>query len=287
VRFLIVKNWEKFQHQDGRKLPWIKFFTALLEPTRDPAYALLPDTAKVLLHHIWLMARVFNNRIPEDWLTRERLNLQSRVNLAPLLDSGFLWFESDSTSLTRAHRASNFSSLSDSSIQETTTGESEGDRRKRATEPFETLWSDYPRKRGREKAFDHFVAQIRTPEDLEAIRSAVSNYRLEIQILGCEERYVMHGATFFNRRWRDYRAGVWTPPLQAETNDKQRRNPDPRHSANRPAAPGQADQNSPPRGRERNPFGQRTLADLEADGTLHPVPNQPAGEPSDPVRGVR
>lgn len=207
MRFLVVKNWAKFQHQSDRRLPWIKLFTALLEPTRDPAYALLSDTAKVLLHHIWLMARVFNNRIPEDWLTREKLNLHTRVSLDPLLDSGFVSFQTDSSSLACARRASNFSTSQSLSEEEE---ESEG--KPADNGAFDSLWRDYPRKRGRDKAEGHFRAQISTRSDLAAITSAIANYRREVEILAVEERFILHGSTFFNGRWKDYIDGVWKAP---------------------------------------------------------------------------
>lgn len=217
MRFLVVKNWEKYQHQSERKLPWIKLFTTLLEPTRDPDYALLSDTAKILLHHIWLMARVFKNRIPEDWLTRERLNLQSRVSLEPLLEGGWIWYEDDSTSLTHAHRASRVLALYASSIKTNTTGECEGGCTEiDSGEAFEAVWHSYPRKRGRDKAAASFRSQIKSQSDLDAIRGAITNYRSEVAALALEERFILHGSTFFAGRWKDFVDGSWTPPTRVQ-----------------------------------------------------------------------
>ena len=222
TRFVVVKNWEKFQHQDKRKLPWIKLFTALLEPTRDPDYALLSDTAKILLHHVWLMARVFNNRIPEDWLTRERLNLQGRVNLEPLLESGFISFQTDSISLPRDRRASNFSALYASSAEENTTGECEGCEGEIGSgAAFEAIWHDYPRKRGRDKAAASFRSQIHSQVDLDAIRGAVTNYHSEVAALALEERFILHGSTFFAGRWKDFIEGVWKAPVAVRPKQNQ------------------------------------------------------------------
>lgn len=212
TRFVSVKNWQKFQHQSERRLPWIKLFTSLLEPTRDPAYSLLPDVSKVLLHHIWLMARVFNNRIPEDWLTREKLNLQTKVNLDSLLDAGFISYcsesSNDSSSLACAHRASQSLLVSSQNLTE----EEKGSGEKPTDTEFDALWRDYPRKRGKDKAQAHFRASVTSRADLAAVRTAVANYRREIDLLAVEERYVLHGSTFFNGRWKDYTDGVWVPP---------------------------------------------------------------------------
>jgi hypothetical protein len=129
MRYLCVKNWAKLQHQSDKPLPWIKFFTALLAPTREPAYSDLPDATKALLHHIWLMARVFNNRIPESWLTKEKLNLKSRLTLDPLIDSGYIWFEDEKgIILSSSHERDARSGLSASKslASELPEGESEG-----------------------------------------------------------------------------------------------------------------------------------------------------------------
>jgi hypothetical protein len=93
MRYLVVKNYAKLVHQDG--LPWIKLSTGILEATRAPQFAELPDATKCLLYHLWLMAKVFNGRIPEDWLTREKLNLKSRISLDQIIDSGYAWFEDE------------------------------------------------------------------------------------------------------------------------------------------------------------------------------------------------
>lgn len=95
MNYLHVKNWEKLQHQSNKPLPWIKFFTALLAPTKDPDLSELADNTRLLLYHIWLMARVFDGHIPETWLNREKLNVKSRINLSPLIDLGYVWFQDE------------------------------------------------------------------------------------------------------------------------------------------------------------------------------------------------
>jgi hypothetical protein len=94
VKFLCVENYEKLVHQADR--PWIKFNVGVLEATRAPKFAELPDATKCLLYHLWLMAKVHNNRIPEHWLTREKLNLKSRVTMdeivRQIVRSGYAFF---------------------------------------------------------------------------------------------------------------------------------------------------------------------------------------------------
>jgi hypothetical protein len=123
LNYLRVKNWDKFQHQSNKPLPWIKFFTALLAPTKDPDLLGLADHTRLLLYHIWLMARVFNGRVPENWLTREKLNVKTRIDLSQIIDLGYIWFETESgektspsLSLSRA-RVARYENLNTKTLQ--------------------------------------------------------------------------------------------------------------------------------------------------------------------------
>ena len=77
---------------------------------------------------------------------------------------------------------------------------------------FARLWQQYPRKRGRDDAERHFFAQVTTRAGVAAVESAIRNYRREIEILGTEEKHILHGSTFFNGRWKDFVDGVWKEP---------------------------------------------------------------------------
>lgn len=79
---------------------------------------------------------------------------------------------------------------------------------------FAALWSTYPVKRGRKRAFETFCKQIKTDADLAAIASAVANYRHEVE--GRDESKIMHGARFFSGEWHDYVDGTWEP-LKADS----------------------------------------------------------------------
>lgn len=83
---------------------------------------------------------------------------------------------------------------------------------KQRRDSFEKLWSNYPRKRGKEDAYRHFTAQVLTRSDLAAITEAITNYRSELEILGTDEQHTKHGSTFFNNDWRDYAPGSWHAP---------------------------------------------------------------------------
>lgn len=92
TRFFRVRNWDKFQHYKNRNPPWIKLHTSLLE---DYEFASLQDASKLLAICIWMLAARSDNKIPADpdWI-RNKCNLKSKPDLAPLFDGGFIeWIQ--------------------------------------------------------------------------------------------------------------------------------------------------------------------------------------------------
>ncbi len=66
---------------------------------------------------------------------------------------------------------------------------------------FESIWKEYPKRLGKKLAFVHFKASVKTEVDVSAIRSALANYKKQIE--GKDRQYIQHGSTWFNN-WRDY-----------------------------------------------------------------------------------
>lgn len=204
MKYLRVKNWEKFQFPSEKPLPWIKFWTALLAPTKEPWYSELPDALKAHLHHIWLMARVFNNRIPEDWLTKERLNLNSKLSLNTFLDVGAIWWEdSEGSRLSTPLRARIArSGVSESSLLGSPEGV-QGEINQPAE--FERLWSEIqresvPKPLGRKTALRYFEKSVSTKQDVADIWRALEAYRTSAEV---GRGFVQHAKTWFNN-WRDH-----------------------------------------------------------------------------------
>lgn len=81
---------------------------------------------------------------------------------------------------------------------------------------FEKVWKPYPRKLGKSS-----VTQKAKKELYEAgenvVLGAVNSYIAEIQENGTAEKYILHGSTFFNGRWRDY---IREPEVQLETKEE-------------------------------------------------------------------
>jgi hypothetical protein len=109
VRYLSVKNHERFQHYKHRNPPWIKLYTELLD---DYEFGRLADASKLLAILLWLLAAKQDNRIPYDqqWIER-RLPITAPIDLQPLIDQGFIYVVSDDASNVLAERLQDASGL--------------------------------------------------------------------------------------------------------------------------------------------------------------------------------
>lgn len=99
LKYVRVANWRTFQHYDPSKRtpPWIKQYTALLDASTHPTFADLSDHAKLVLHHVRLLAATIETEaedeeplIPFKWINSDRLNLKSRPRIHELVATGFL-----------------------------------------------------------------------------------------------------------------------------------------------------------------------------------------------------
>lgn len=78
--------------------------------------------------------------------------------------------------------------------------ESDSDLKKR----FESLWSIYPNKKGKQPAFRHYKAAIKDGVKDDEIKKGIEAYSQEIESKGTSPQYVKHGSTFFSQRaWED------------------------------------------------------------------------------------
>lgn len=68
---------------------------------------------------------------------------------------------------------------------------------------FESLWKLYPRKKGKSSVTKKAMKELQQA-GFETVKKAIENYKEEIRKNRTEERYILHGSTFFNGRWRDY-----------------------------------------------------------------------------------
>lgn len=71
---------------------------------------------------------------------------------------------------------------------------------------FDSVWAEYPEKKGKHAAWLHFKAQVKTTKDLIDISAALENYKTDMERVREQhpERPWLHGSTWFNHRWEDF-----------------------------------------------------------------------------------
>lgn len=91
MRYLRVRNWEKYQYRSDKRLPWIRTYDSQLE---DYDYTRLSDSTRGVLHDLRLLANRMGNKLPADpvWLARATRSHQATIArpLATLTRLGFL-----------------------------------------------------------------------------------------------------------------------------------------------------------------------------------------------------
>ena len=69
---------------------------------------------------------------------------------------------------------------------------------------FEIVWSIYPKKKGKAKAFDAFKKAIKNGSSVDDIKAGIDNYNKEIAVKHTAEKFIKHGSTWFNGQcWKD------------------------------------------------------------------------------------
>lgn len=68
---------------------------------------------------------------------------------------------------------------------------------------FDRAWELFPNKKGKSAVSKKAIRELAEAGEAVVI-AAIENYKAEIQRKGTEEKYILHGSTFFNGRWRDY-----------------------------------------------------------------------------------
>jgi len=89
MKYIKIKNWEKFQHYKDRTPPWIKLHRDLLT---DYDFSVLPDALKGQLSMLWILASQLDNNIPNDIkFISNKINATCDVDIGMLIDRGFIY----------------------------------------------------------------------------------------------------------------------------------------------------------------------------------------------------
>ena len=89
MRYLKVRNFERFQHYKARKPPWVKLYRDIWS---DRQFFRLKPESKLFLIGLFTIASHTDNEIPDDpeWLAEE-LHLPIKlIDVSPLIAAGFL-----------------------------------------------------------------------------------------------------------------------------------------------------------------------------------------------------
>ena len=68
---------------------------------------------------------------------------------------------------------------------------------------FESVWSKYPRKLGKDNAQIHFNAQVKSDKEYSDINKALDNF-LSSRVAQGDTQFIPHGSTWFNKNWKDW-----------------------------------------------------------------------------------
>jgi hypothetical protein len=76
----------------------------------------------------------------------------------------------------------------------------ETEKYKASEKDFDPIWKKYPNRQGKKSALRHFLATVKTLEDLSNICKSLDNY---LQSGNVKNGYVKNGSTWFNE-WQDW-----------------------------------------------------------------------------------
>lgn len=80
---------------------------------------------------------------------------------------------------------------------------------------FENLWSIYPKKQGKDRAFKSYQTARKSGTTYEEVEQGLYAYLNYIRVTEKEQQYIKMGSTFFSQKaWQD----DWTPPKQKSLN---------------------------------------------------------------------
>jgi hypothetical protein len=87
-KYIVIKNFAKFQHYKNRNPPWIRLYFALLN---DKDFYRLPDAHKFHVMGLFLIASQNDNKIPldKDWLVKQLASTEP-LDLDALVASTFI-----------------------------------------------------------------------------------------------------------------------------------------------------------------------------------------------------
>jgi hypothetical protein len=181
TEYLLVKNWDEYQHYKQRNPPWIKLHIKLLN---DRKFTALSCASRGLLMQLWVLASEDDGRILNDieeikFRLRDKHIKQTDINL--LINKGFL--NGCKQVLADASKCSS---------------ETETEKRQNIGQ-FEKFWSAYPKKIGKAKCLS--IWKSKNPP-LDVVLQTLALYKKSRQWQ--DSQFIPHPSTWLNqKRWED------------------------------------------------------------------------------------
>lgn len=134
MKYLLIKNWKKFQQYKDRNPPWIKLHFELLT-SHD--WVMLSDASRLLLVMCLMVASRHQGRVPYDGSYMRRVCHLKYVNFKPLIENGFLeemqaddtkWLAETETETETDNKRDFFKKGVSNGQQKSTSGRDEGKR---------------------------------------------------------------------------------------------------------------------------------------------------------------
>jgi hypothetical protein len=197
MQYLVVKEWERYQHYKDRNPPWIKLHRELLTSN---TWVTMDDASRVLAIAIMLLAAATGNRIPADpaYLMRVAY-LNKKPDWSKLLQIGFIEIigENEKTVADASTMLADASGLQADARPEKRREEK---RREESIVHFEEFWSSYPRRQARRNAEAAYRSALGRASHGEILQG------LKGYAFSPDPKFIPLAATWLNGdRWRDER----------------------------------------------------------------------------------
>jgi|TARA_Y100000310_G_scaffold333702_1_gene411779 hypothetical protein len=194
-----VANWDNLQHYKDRNPPWIKLHNSLLD---DYDFSCLPDASKAHLIAIMMLASRTENKLPDnpEWL-KSKIGATSKVNILPLIDSGFLEYLESNQPLNNVEQDA--SNPLAKGLQPARPEKRQRREEREQRTMFGVFWNAYPKKVGKPKALEAWL-KIETGLYQQIIDHVATRAEHDEQWEREDGQFIPYPATFLNQeRWED------------------------------------------------------------------------------------
>jgi hypothetical protein len=192
MKYIVVKEWERYQHYKDRSPPWIKLHRTLLT---SPTWIMMDDASRVLAIAIMLLAAATGNKILADAAYIQRVAyLNKKPDWSKLAQIGFIEIiDENGTSLADASAM-----LADASNLHTNATIETDQIRSEKNVHFDEFWSSYPRRQARRNAEAAFCSALKRASHGEILQG------LKGYAFSPDPKFIPLAATWLNGdRWRD------------------------------------------------------------------------------------